>query len=858
MNQFDDLFEFGEDDGLDIPLIADNHLFSNGTDLFEKDLSDWLHEAIDSPHLGNKSLPYSQDVAQEHPPLASSDGAYFEESDDLFQDIDFGDGPMNVSSLPDQPIPQIGNTDLTFDQTFPRTPLTPVLTVDPAVLLNNNMWQPQTESASVPAPDNAFMWHLTGTNKLIPMPGSGQQQQWPVFANQQVQLHQPQPSVAQIQYMQAVQQFQFAQNQLALSMQPPVQSPMNAQLPPDQQIFQQAHGSLQPQTLLYQEPEPAQDVQALQITPIEVTPPELSPIPPTALQTAAITPSEQQEGPSNPPRSRASRKARVNRTSDRTQDAHTPKQSYGRLTFISLREAEAAMPGRYLEKNWQAPSPDETVPDTNEDRAYWVLKILDAMQDTSTCKDNKDGFSFVKRWRNAGYYNIQEMEKVCWQMVDVAERLHAQGPSVMNIYCHDAHKKLHASRSLTFEQRIVAICDMLKLSKFLCDNLMKGEGTEALVGAPKQKMSGARTMARQNLKRQNWLEEGRRKDADRLKGKTDVPEDEQDVLVNKTNVPQPTSRKPKQKYKRSAPASKPLARAVTSEDPDEEESHELSRRQSIPDSPTNESNHTTSPVSPSPFPTSPSWKKTYAIRGHGLGRSSPHRATPPMEPGRKFNGMSRKRAIDLTESDSDEETPSPPSKRMQGPKNASKKRFEGPVRRTLRSAGHRDTDEMEIDEASQDEASREEDAEHEIEGDEDEGSEVESCAPSKMDKNKLTTSIEEPDVSESEAQSDQADTEAETSDNNSDDDQDEEPEDSEESKQSDSDPGSEFEPSRVRKHKRPTAAPPAKRANKGSNEPARKTAQITSSTTGKPFYGSGRPAHWPIPRPWGYASKGRR
>jgi hypothetical protein len=194
------------------------------------------------------------------------------------------------------------------------------------------------------------------------------------------------------------------------------------------------------------------------------------------------------------------------------------------------------------------------------------------------------GFSFLKRWHNEGFYNVQEMEKVCWHMCDVAERLHNHGPQVMNIYDPDALKRLKASRNLTFEQRIVAICDMLKLSKFLCDNLMKGEGIEALVGAPKQKMSNAKTMVTQNKKRQKWLASGRDGDPERPKrGQDDGSSEPEDH-----DVPAPTQRKTKQKPMRTAPAAKSRAkktarsRKVDREASDSEvEGPELSRRQSV-------------------------------------------------------------------------------------------------------------------------------------------------------------------------------------------------------------------------------------------------------------------------------------
>jgi len=167
------------------------------------------------------------------------------------------------------------------------------------------------------------------------------------------------------------------------------------------------------------------------------------------------------------------------------------------------------MASRSVRSDWRAPFPDNTIPTTQEQRSQYVLLMFEALQDTSECKDNKSGYSFRKRWEGGNYYNLQEMEKVSWHMLDIAERLHSQGPASSNIYCEEALKKLKGSRDLTFEQRIHATCAMLKFSKNLCDKVLKGEGIEALVGAPKQKMSGAKTMMIQNQRRQQWIVHGR-------------------------------------------------------------------------------------------------------------------------------------------------------------------------------------------------------------------------------------------------------------------------------------------------------------------------------------------------------------
>ncbi|OSS53073.1 hypothetical protein B5807_02275 [Epicoccum nigrum] len=179
------------------------------------------------------------------------------------------------------------------------------------------------------------------------------------------------------------------------------------------------------------------------------------------------------------------------------------------LSFSSLRDAEVAMTSRYVEHDWEPPAPDDSIPNTHIERSQYVLDMLTAFQDISACKDNQSGYSFIKRWLTADYYNVQDIEKVCWHILSVAERLHTEGPSALNIFCAEAQRKVYVSRNLTFKERIEAICDCLKYTKNMCDNLMKAEGIETLVGSPKVKMNAARTMVPQNAKRQQWMAQGR-------------------------------------------------------------------------------------------------------------------------------------------------------------------------------------------------------------------------------------------------------------------------------------------------------------------------------------------------------------
>lgn len=587
-SNIDDFFNIDKFDDLDVPLIADNHLFSNGPDLYTVQsqgqfLNDTMYDQSGGLCPAEMSGSSFKNVTSEPQAPPSSNVEVFDFEFDTLNNVAFGTGDHLSDYAPDQYTPQSvpqqadgSGLDLTSNGTLSQLPPTTESTVAPSALINSQS-HPQVMPAPVATHDGQLLCTPMGANHFAHMPVSPQQQ---------IQSSQQQATISPTEYMQAIQQLRSAQEQLAQIVHPQTQVPMNVQLPLTQESPQdsrQAHDSplldQYIESTQYIEPaqynEPTQHMQTASST---IAAPETTDIQPTT-----TWPLNEQHG--KPEKLSRSEKARKNRTSrntravesePRTQESEqrepTPQtsgQSFHGLTFTSLQHAKSAMSTRILKSDWQAPFPDNTVPITNEDRAHWVLQMFDAFLDTSECKDNKNGYSFLKRWDGTDYYDLQQMEKVCWQMCEIAERFHERGPSATNIYCEDALKKIYCSRILTFEQRIVAICSMLKLSKFLCDNLMKGEGIEALVGAPKQKMSGAKTMMVQNKKRQGWLVTGRKSDVNHKTGES-VKDDEEDLINNMAEIPEeipaevpaPAQRKPKRKAKLPAPIAAPRSRTT--------------------------------------------------------------------------------------------------------------------------------------------------------------------------------------------------------------------------------------------------------------------------------------------------------
>lgn len=463
---FTDNFDLNDyiNDEQDVALVADHHLFENGPDLFNYAPGEPLapdsspaHQTFDFPQ--NNGL---------HTPGFSNTGL-------STQGVN-GDPYIDhtASFPPADPVnPELWNIDpglVNTDTDFILTPTTVPETsaVNPAAVHDDSY---------------SYACYSGVADDLFPGLQTTEEQQWEANAIESMQpFFESQP---ELQPDARVEDWLMNQNQVELSSQ-------QTQGPQAQYNFIPDATTQLPQT----------------IEPVDLHQP-----------TQTNSPIEDPSSPDVPLPSKSRTKPRTKRDIRRTQTPAkrdsgltTSEDVIPGLSFSSLHDAEIAMTSRYMEYDWESPAPDDSIPNTKIERSRYVLDILTAFQDTSVCKENKNGSSFLKRWMSGGYYNIQDIEKVCWYILSVAERLHSEGPSALKIYCAEAQRKIYPSRHLTFSQRIEAICDCLKYSKSICDNLMKAEGVETLVGSPKLRMNAARAMLPQNAKRQQWMTQGRNED----------------------------------------------------------------------------------------------------------------------------------------------------------------------------------------------------------------------------------------------------------------------------------------------------------------------------------------------------------
>lgn len=176
------------------------------------------------------------------------------------------------------------------------------------------------------------------------------------------------------------------------------------------------------------------------------------------------------------------------------EDAPLPDYSHIKLESATREESANAFKTRLasLETHWTPPSPDTSIPVTNADRQAAVRIIFGAMKDTSNASD-ADSKAFHSRWGADALrkYDDVDMLETSWHVVDLAEQLHREGPSILSV--RDPHylAQIKSSGHLTFIQRIRVIASLLIEWKARCDGMIKGDRLHTTVGAPLEALQSA-------------------------------------------------------------------------------------------------------------------------------------------------------------------------------------------------------------------------------------------------------------------------------------------------------------------------------------------------------------------------------
>jgi hypothetical protein len=194
-----------------------------------------------------------------------------------------------------------------------------------------------------------------------------------------------------------------------------------------------------------------------------------------------------------------------------TQDLSFPQ--YAGLHLNNHGESHEAFLRRHSPWSWQPPQNDVTYPHDKTTRRNYAACLMFALKDIRICQDSKHVASFEERWaglaQGRSVYTKEQLETVCWKLLDIAEKLHQHGPMALHIFDQNKLQTIYMSRNDNFKQRIRHLCDLMRLSKARCETLLAFDDMEMTVAAPAQMLAMAKTNKKQNVKRQEYLAEGR-------------------------------------------------------------------------------------------------------------------------------------------------------------------------------------------------------------------------------------------------------------------------------------------------------------------------------------------------------------
>ncbi|KAF1837162.1 hypothetical protein BDW02DRAFT_492154 [Decorospora gaudefroyi] len=222
-------------------------------------------------------------------------------------------------------------------------------------------------------------------------------------------------------------------------------------------------------------------------------------------------PPEEQRGVERP-----SKRQRLAPPAGTTQDKAPP------LTPTSVPRSQSYELTSTVSQSWSFPETDASIPQNSAAYAVYLRQLTDAFSDTTTCVDSKQDASFIAKWSGLTNFPTPAMiETTCRSLLSVAITLHRQGPNALHVFDASKMKNVHATRKLSFAERIESVCELLRLSKARCETLLGGDGLHMCAATPLILVRQTRGNKRQNGVRQEMLVKGRK----RLAGES-VEEDE--------------------------------------------------------------------------------------------------------------------------------------------------------------------------------------------------------------------------------------------------------------------------------------------------------------------------------------------
>ncbi|KAF2844637.1 hypothetical protein T440DRAFT_373608, partial [Plenodomus tracheiphilus IPT5] len=159
--------------------------------------------------------------------------------------------------------------------------------------------------------------------------------------------------------------------------------------------------------------------------------------------------------------------------------------------------------------NWHCPLNDPSVPTNDANRQTWVLRLVNAINNTTDVVDQRSA-AFAKHWLSTPpFYHPAAIELLAWDICSLAEDMHTIGPIALQITDAKQIEQVRKTRNWTFAQRMLSIIALLMKCKSRCEKCMNKANVAMVVGNPEKLLNGSRGNQKQNGKRQVLLQAGR-------------------------------------------------------------------------------------------------------------------------------------------------------------------------------------------------------------------------------------------------------------------------------------------------------------------------------------------------------------
>lgn len=237
--------------------------------------------------------------------------------------------------------------------------------------------------------------------------------------------------------------------------------------------------------------------------------------PPTQIgQTGHVSARKQAESTSISTKMQPQRKSAVQREADRLEilsltEVERPVSRPWKLQLSNPRPRQN-ITGRHIPIKLLPE--DDSFPLTPAMREDAVAQIVNAMRSIEEAKDKITATTdFKDVWLKPGLkqeftYNELDMERVCRDLVSIAETLHAEGLGPLKIYCPRTIRRVMEAKPLPFRDRINKLAELMRKRKSRCDSFMLGNTMEDAVALIEEKLRAEKSNGENNNSRSKKLE----------------------------------------------------------------------------------------------------------------------------------------------------------------------------------------------------------------------------------------------------------------------------------------------------------------------------------------------------------------